>query len=157
LPRVCIIVAVNCARTWVRDNHLEAVEEYYNWYNHINSGEIIELIESDAVWSFFLMIHRKNCVTHTVNAINVIVHAIILHTGSMSQKRIYERRSANLSSTMDLIAYWLNGQVIVLHIHFPLILKYSVQKLYYGYNWTSSSNVTKRISGNYFFDINNTI
>jgi len=56
---------------------------------------------------------------------------------------------------MDLIVYWLNGQIIVLHIHFLPILEHSVRKLYYGYNWTSSDDVTKRISGNYFSDDTN--
>jgi len=43
LPRAHIIVAVNCARTWVVDNHLEATGEYiyiYNPCDYTNATEI---------------------------------------------------------------------------------------------------------------------
>lgn len=61
-----------------------------------------------------------------------------MHTQEVRYKRIYERRPANLSWTMDLMACWFNGQVIALLVHFPPILERSLRKLYYGYNWTSS-------------------
>lgn len=50
------------------------------------------------------------------------------HVQEVRYKRIYERRSANLSWTMDLMACWLNGQVIALLVHFPPILERSATK-----------------------------
>lgn len=59
-----------------------------------------------------------------------------------------------MSWTMDLMAYWLNGQVIALYTS---IFRQSWNTRYESYIlWiqldTSSDNVTRRISGNYFSD-----